>query len=68
MEKNFSSGTKSDVSHDLKIYPFDTNLYMPPFPPGYGSHNFTKYRGKINPIEHIREFATNLTSLMNQHI
>jgi hypothetical protein len=53
------SCTKLEVSYDLKIYPFDTKLYMPPFPPGYVSPNFTKYQGKTNPIEHIREFSTN---------
>jgi hypothetical protein len=59
IEKNALSDTKSKISYDIKIYPFYTNLYMPPFPPGYVSHNFMKYRGKTNPIEHIREFATN---------
>lgn len=59
MQNVYILGRKSEISYDLDVYPFDTNLYMPAFPPGYVSPKFTKYRGKTNPIEHVHEFATN---------
>lgn len=62
-----TSNKMPPMSYDLCPYPFDTTLYMPPFPPGYVAPNFTKYKGKTNPIEHIREFMTNCMDIAYEH-
>lgn len=39
---------------------------MPPFPRHFEAPRFEKYRGKGNPIDHIREFCASCTKLINE--
>lgn len=58
---------KTQMSYDLCPYPFDMTLSMPPFPHGYVTPNFNKYKGKTNPIDHIREFVTSCADIAHEH-
>lgn len=53
------SGIKKAYSiEELCPYPFDQSVYMPPFPQHFNIPNFKKYKGKGDPVEHVREFHT----------
>lgn len=49
---------KSYTMEDLFPYPFDKKLYMLPFPTHFETPRFDKYRGKVDPQDHVREFFT----------
>lgn len=53
-----SNDKKSYTMKDLRPFPFDHTLYMPPFPPHFEMPKFDRYQGKGDPREHIREFFT----------
>lgn len=39
---------------DLKPYPFERSLYIPPFLPYFEIPKFDNYRGKGDPKDHIK--------------
>lgn len=51
---------------DLRPYPYDRSLYMPPFPQHFESPKFDKYRGKGDPRDHIREFFTSCIEVAHE--
>lgn len=65
--ENIQISTKKTYStQELCPYPFDKNLYMPPFPHNYFMPNFLQYRGKGNPIENIRDFHMALIEITSE--
>lgn len=58
LAQQLHSGVKTNQFSlkDICPYPFDRNLYMPPFPRGFETPKFEKYRGKGDPRDHVREF------------
>lgn len=58
LAQQLHSGVKTNQFslNDICPYPFDRNLYMPPFPCGFETPKFEKYRGKGDPCDHVREF------------
>lgn len=57
---------KNYTMEDLRPYPCDRSLYMPPFPPHFETLKFDKYRGKGDPRDHIREFFTSCIEVANE--
>lgn len=47
---------KQYVLEDICPYPFDRNIYMPPFPCTFETPKFDKYKGKGDPRDHVQEF------------
>lgn len=54
METMTLSNKKTYSIQELCPYSFDRTLYMPPFPPNYVMPTLPKYKGRGNPIEHVR--------------
>lgn len=50
--------TKNYTMQDICPYPYNKIIPMPPFHPHFMKPNFDKYRGKEDPMAHIREFFT----------
>jgi len=53
---------------DLYPYPFDQLIVMLQFLPHFVVPKFDKYRGKTDPIEHIREFFTSFINVANDEL
>lgn len=58
LAQQLHSGVKTNQFslNDICPYLFNINLYMPPFPWGFETPKFEKYRGKGDPHDHVREF------------
>lgn len=58
LAQQLNSGVKTTrfSLNDICPYPFDRNMKMPPFPWGFETPKFEKYRGKGDPTNHVREF------------
>lgn len=50
----------------LYPFPFDKDLYMPPFPSKVENPKYDKCDGKIDPQDHVREFSTLSMEFMHE--
>lgn len=55
-ENQTGSSTKRYTLEDIFSYPFDKSLIMILFPPHFEVSKFDKYKGNIDPQDHVREF------------
>lgn len=55
--KNKDKSPKQYSLETMCPFPFDKNLYMPPFPSRVEIPKFDKYEGNSDPQDHIREFC-----------
>lgn len=61
-----SKDKKSYTLEDLRPYPYDRSLYIPPFPPHFETPKFDKYKGKGDPRDHIRELFTSCIEVAHE--
>ena len=47
-------------------FPFDKDLYMPPFPKKVEIPKYDKYDGNSNTQDHVREFCTQSMEFMHE--
>lgn len=48
-------------------FPFDRDLYMPPFPSRIDIPKFDKYDGNLDPQDHVREFNALCMEFMHKN-